>query len=413
MMELTDNGACWMMPIPLPALPERPFVTVMMASYNYGAFVGQAIQSVLHQTYGDFELIVCDDGSTDNSCEVIQRYVDRDQRVQLVRKPNGGQASCWNVAYLHSRGDLLCPLDADDAFYPSKLATLIDHFRRHPDSGLAVHAMTVLNGSGREVQQIPFFTRFERGWIAESVIRRGGRWRYMPSSGLGFRRELSRFLFPIPEQTFRIHTDSLVVTLAPLLTKVIAVEEPLSYYRVHGSNWIGGSFRDRTTAGKVADATSRTIGAVNTRLAELGFSQRLDLARNLELLQSRFILSLLDGKARPGLWREYGSLVAALFSDDLYRLPQKVLGLLVYGVAIPLPLRARAWWIEGTLGHNRMKHRIQKALNGLRHMLWGVKDAGRAGCSLSGADVNGRSRLDSGGSHCPERLPSPAFLRED
>jgi glycosyltransferase involved in cell wall biosynthesis len=413
MRELTDNGAGRMQPIRLPALPERPLVTVVMANYNYGAYVGQAIQSVLRQTYADFEVIVCDDGSTDDSCEVIQRYVDQDQRVQLVRKPNGGQASCWNVAYLHSRGDLLCPLDADDAFYPHKLQTLSNHFRRYPDSGLVVHAMTVLDGSGREVQQIPFFTRFEQGWIAEAVIRRGGRWRYMPSSGLAFRRELGRFLFPIPEQAFRSHADSLVVTLAPLLTKVIAVEEPLAYYRVHGANWIGGSFRDRITATKVVDATSRTIRAINSRLAELGISQRLDGARNLELLQSRFTLSLLDGKARLGLLREYRSLAAALFSDDLYRLPQKVLGLLVYGVAIPLPLRARAWWIAGTLGHNRMKHRIQKALNGLRKMLWGVKAGGRAGCHLSGAYVKGRSRLDSDGSHCPGRLPPPAFLRED
>jgi hypothetical protein len=389
----------------------RPFITVVMSSYNYGAFVGQAIQSVLRQTYEDFEVIVCDDGSTDDSCAVIQRHVDRDRRVKLVQKPNGGQASCWNVAFLRSRGDLLCPLDADDAFYPDKLETVVDHFRRHPGSGLAVHAMTVLDRSGREVQQIPFFTRFERGWIAEAVIRRGGRWRYMPSSGLAFRRELSRFIFPIPEQMFRIHADSLLVTLAPLLTKVTAIEEPLAYYRVHGTNWIGGSFRDRTTAAKVVDATSRTIGAVNSRLAELGLPQRLDLACNLELLQSRFTLSLLDGKAGPDLVREYVSLLAAVFADDLYRFPQKVLGLLVYGVAIPLPLRVRVWWIEGALGHSRMKHRIQKALERLRKMLPGVKDC-RAGRHRSGAYVQGASRLEGRGQHRPGRLPA-AFLREN
>src|SRR5438132_1625714 len=115
MAELTGMCTGKLSPVFLPPLPQRPLVSVLVANYNYGAYVGQAIESVLGQTYGDFEVIVCDDGSTDNSCEVIGRYVRQDPRVKLVRKANGGMASSWNVAYRHSRGEVLCPLDSDDA----------------------------------------------------------------------------------------------------------------------------------------------------------------------------------------------------------------------------------------------------------------------------------------------------------
>ena len=62
-----------------------------MGNYNYESYVGQAIESVLNQTNGKFELIVCDDGSTDGSCDVIERYARADPRVRFLRKATGGR----------------------------------------------------------------------------------------------------------------------------------------------------------------------------------------------------------------------------------------------------------------------------------------------------------------------------------
>src|SRR5579863_8833232 len=86
-------------PIELPPLCENPLISVLTANFNYGRYIGEAIESVLGQTYTNFEMIVCDDGSTDDSCEVVKRFLQRDPRIRLVRKQNGGQTSAANAAY--------------------------------------------------------------------------------------------------------------------------------------------------------------------------------------------------------------------------------------------------------------------------------------------------------------------------
>ncbi len=92
-------------PIPLKTLPERPKVAVLVSNYNYAEYIRQAIESVLAQTYKNFELIICDDGSTDNSKEIIAGYCLHDSRISLIAKENGGQASGFNAAFAASTGE--------------------------------------------------------------------------------------------------------------------------------------------------------------------------------------------------------------------------------------------------------------------------------------------------------------------
>src|ERR1700688_3577180 len=108
-------------PIHLERLPDRPKVSVLVSNYNYAEYIAQAIDSVLEQTYQNFELIICDDGSTDNSRTVISGYCLRDPRISLITKENGGQASGFNAAFASSTGELMCFLDSDDIFRPAKL----------------------------------------------------------------------------------------------------------------------------------------------------------------------------------------------------------------------------------------------------------------------------------------------------
>ncbi len=103
-------------PLRLPALPAQPLVSELVATYNYGHFIGRALDSLLVQSYPHFEGMVCDDGSTDDSREVVARYAQRDARIRLLEKENGGVASALNMAYRACRGDIVCLLDADDFF---------------------------------------------------------------------------------------------------------------------------------------------------------------------------------------------------------------------------------------------------------------------------------------------------------
>ena len=117
-----------------------PRVSVIMATYNMGGYVGAAIESVLAQTVGDLELHVVDDGSTDDTAERVQRYLT-DPRVHYHYQPNAGQTAAKNRGIAASRGEFIGFCDADDLWAPEKLAMQIPVFERHPEAGV-VYART-------------------------------------------------------------------------------------------------------------------------------------------------------------------------------------------------------------------------------------------------------------------------------
>ena len=117
-----------------------PRVSVIMATYNMGGYVGAAIESVLAQTVGDLELHVVDDGSTDDTAERVQRYL-ADPRVHYHCQLNAGQTAAKNRGIAASRGEFIGFCDADDLWAPEKLAMQIPVFERHPEAGV-VYART-------------------------------------------------------------------------------------------------------------------------------------------------------------------------------------------------------------------------------------------------------------------------------
>ena len=105
-------------------MPE-PLVSILINNYNYGRYLGVAIESALAQTYRRLEVVVVDDGSTDDSREVITSFAGR---VVSVLKINGGQPSAYNSGFNASRVDIICFLDADDWFLPVKTARVVEAF---------------------------------------------------------------------------------------------------------------------------------------------------------------------------------------------------------------------------------------------------------------------------------------------
>lgn len=90
--------------------------SIVIPIYNKSAYIGRTIESVLHQTVTDFELIAVDDGSTDNSVEVVSRI--HDDRVKIIQQPNGGEGAARNRGISSAQGGLICFLDADDTWEP-------------------------------------------------------------------------------------------------------------------------------------------------------------------------------------------------------------------------------------------------------------------------------------------------------
>lgn len=120
--------------------PGTPRVSVIMATYNMGGYVGAAIESVLAQTVPDLELHVVDDGSTDDTAERVKRYL-ADPRVRYHYQPNAGQTAAKNRGIAASTGEFIGFCDADDLWVPEKLAMQIPVFEQHPEAGV-VYART-------------------------------------------------------------------------------------------------------------------------------------------------------------------------------------------------------------------------------------------------------------------------------
>lgn len=115
---------------------NKPFFSVIMPLYNHAAYVGAAIESVFAQTFGDFELVVCNDGSTDDSLDVVNGF--RDERLRVINKPNGGTVTALNACLLKSEGSHICWLSSDDLFDPGKLAAHHTFHTEHPEAPLSV-----------------------------------------------------------------------------------------------------------------------------------------------------------------------------------------------------------------------------------------------------------------------------------
>ena len=98
----------------------KPLVSVLINNFNYCNYLSRAIDSALSQTYAPIEIIIVDDGSTDQSRQVIAGYRSK---IVSILKENGGQASAFNAAVAHSKGSILCFLDLDDRFYPTKVGS--------------------------------------------------------------------------------------------------------------------------------------------------------------------------------------------------------------------------------------------------------------------------------------------------
>jgi len=208
-----------------------PLVTVLIDTYNYGRYVEEAIDSVLRQDFppGQMEILVVDDGSTDDTAERVKKY---GSRVQYLYKENGGQGSAFNLGFQRSSGDIVAPLDADDYFLPHKLRRIVKEFQNHPDAGMFYHSFLEFDsnsGDSRETRIVPI-----SGFLLDDKSKLLS-YRIYPTSSMVFRRQALGRILPMPE-TIRIQADTYVSLIAPLLTPVCAIEEPLSVYRVHGQN---------------------------------------------------------------------------------------------------------------------------------------------------------------------------------
>jgi glycosyltransferase involved in cell wall biosynthesis len=211
-------------------MPDAPTVSVLMTSYNRSSYIGLAIESVLASTFGDFELVVVDDGSTDGTQNIVKGYAARDSRIRFHQnETNLGDYPNRNRAASLSRGKWLKYVDSDDYIYPHGLEVLVSTMQRFPEAGYGLCSFPALPDtpypvllSPREAYRRHYFvsTLFHRAPLSAIILKSS--WEAVGG-------------FP----TERMTSDMSMWHRLSKRFAVVLMAEGVVWYRAHGEQEIG------------------------------------------------------------------------------------------------------------------------------------------------------------------------------
>ena len=220
---------------------HKPAFTIVIPLYNAERYISQAIDSVLAQTFADFEVVVVDDASTDGGPAIVRSYINEDSRIRMVRQKNRGLAGARNTGIRNARGRFIALLDADDAFLPEKLQRHYAHLRQNPEIGVSYAPSLFMNDDGdvMSVSQRPRLDAVDADYVfCRNPVGNG-------SAAVLRREALDDIVFDIDalegnrpcwfDETFRQSEDIECWTRIAATTtwKFGGIAEPLTLYRVN------------------------------------------------------------------------------------------------------------------------------------------------------------------------------------
>ena len=154
-------------------MQNKPVFSVLVPTYNQAQYLGAALDSLLAQSYPNWEAIIVNDGSTDATVEVLDTYARKDTRFRVVHKTNGGAASALNVGLELAQGEWICWLSSDDLFEPRKLAIHVDWIRKHPECRFFFTLFRYLDEATGQLSDPPLWGKGnpERAWQVLEMLR--------------------------------------------------------------------------------------------------------------------------------------------------------------------------------------------------------------------------------------------------
>ncbi|MFN4033315.1 MAG: glycosyltransferase family 2 protein, partial [Fimbriimonadales bacterium] len=272
---------------------SNPLISVIINNYNYGRFVAQAIESALAQTYPHKEVIVVDDGSTDDSRAVLQRY---EGRVRLILKENGGQASAFHAGFAAAQGDVICFLDSDDYWAPSLLERVASVWRA--DLAMVEWRLECVDAEGKPLgKQLPNRTP-PTGDLRRHLLRSIS-YPWTPTSANAFARRALEAIFPLDETLWRISADLPLLLAAPFYGALEFLHEPLTYYRIHGANLYQGMPVSWARLEREVRHGLARAQIIREHAARQGLKPHPRLGYSLPMLNLYRLMLLLGGRAIP------------------------------------------------------------------------------------------------------------------
>lgn len=244
------------------AAPKQ-LTTCIVTCYNYGAFIQEAVSSILSQSTRFDEVIIVDDASSDDSATLLVEIANREKTIKVIRhEKNSGQLAAFETAILKSSGDLLFFLDADDIYAPNYLATAITFYQQIPQIDFLfcrniqfskIIPPSLLSGD-RSCSIIPKVND-----LGLSIVRTLERRVFIgaPTSCLSMRRRVATQLFPLPvHEDWMTRADDCLVFGASLAgARKFKIEADLVGYRIHGKN----AFAENRNTGEPSNFFLRQI----------------------------------------------------------------------------------------------------------------------------------------------------------
>ncbi|MEG4801757.1 glycosyltransferase [Microcoleus sp. ARI1-B5] len=210
------------------AATQTPQVSVIIPAYNGARYIAQAVESALCQTFTDLEIIVVDDGSTDETHQVLQPYFDR---IRYVYQENRGVAAARNRGIQEAKGEFIAFLDQDDFFWSDKLAAQIALFRQQPSLGIVNSGWRIVNQQGEKISDIKPWEYFPKldleTWIVEMPV--------LPSAMM-FSRQWLEMAGGFNSEFDSVDDSDLVLRLALLGCEAAWLHQVTVSYRQHDKN---------------------------------------------------------------------------------------------------------------------------------------------------------------------------------
>lgn len=301
-------------------LTDQPLVSVLVTNYNYGRFIKQAIESLLAQTYPKIEMIIVDDGSTDNSRDVIESFT-KDPRVRSYYQKNAGESAALNTAFKHSLGEIIVLMDSDDYLSPFAVATIVSactpttvgfHFR-----------LRLETNDGRTLGFAPpMDEEMPSGWCDRVFLKRGS-YVTLPTGKAYVRKALEKVM-PIPETKFRTAGDAYLQEVIIFYGEMVAIGEVSGVWRQHNDNdhnkWQLGT--DYAQLKKMHDLNMMRQEAIEEHGARTNRAVPKDLMfRDVYRMRIRFLLWKLHRDTELGRAEHFSSLSWACFKAIWFYTP--------------------------------------------------------------------------------------------
>jgi glycosyltransferase involved in cell wall biosynthesis len=280
---------------------QRPRVSIVVTNHDYAQFVTDAVDSALAQADAAVEVIVVDDGSTDESLALLAPYR---RRVRLVAQPNGGQAAAFNAGWTAASGDAVIFLDADDLLEPDVAERVVRVFDRDPEVVKVQFPLHVIDAAGhRQPITVPRTgVRLANGDVRARLTRHPDDLVWMPTSGNAFRADVLTRIMPMPTPEYRICADYYLSNLTAAHGKVAVLDRPGGSYRVHGANahyaerWSMDAVRANVTRTSV---THRHLIEECRKLGLPGLPDDPDAVRSVTAAAFRLVSLRLDAARHP------------------------------------------------------------------------------------------------------------------